>query len=96
MKADSQLLARANEENYYVMIYRETPVVHLDKATGVITFKHNGWHTRATASAMNHALDDVLGKDNHLKVSLNGGVLHLYGDPIRNDHTCKASALECN
>lgn len=59
IRRGSKLLAIANEPNYYVMIYHNTPVLHWDKNSGVVTFKHNGWKTRATAAAMNLALEDI-------------------------------------
>lgn len=59
IRRGSKLLAIADEPNYYVMIYHNTPVLHWDKVNGVVTFKHNGWKTRATAAAMNLALEDI-------------------------------------
>lgn len=59
LRRGSKLLSTANEDNYYVMIYHDTPVLYWDKINGIVTFKHNGWKTRATASAMNLALEDI-------------------------------------
>jgi hypothetical protein len=91
----SKLLAVANESDYYVMIYHGTPVVYMDRITGEIRFKHNGWETKATAQAMNYALDDIYEGLPHQRVSLVKGELKIdKTTPIENGETFHYLHLE--
>lgn len=54
----------ANEDQYAVAIYHNTPVVYWEKFDDEVFFKHNNWKTVSTAAAMTFALEDNLGLEN--------------------------------
>src|SRR4051794_14685641 len=90
LKRNSKLLSKANEPGYYVMIYHNTPVLYLDKDTDIVTLKHNGWETRATAAAMNYALEDI---ETDLRVRYTANNLYLGSNLLPNELRINRSEL---
>jgi hypothetical protein len=94
LSRNSKLLAKASDDNYYVMIYHNTPVVHLDKITSILTMKHSGWETKATAAAINYALDDIYGAGQHRRVRLLAGELSIDGFRVNDGEIFNYGTLE--
>ncbi|MDD3412606.1 MAG: hypothetical protein PHY47_01265 [Lachnospiraceae bacterium] len=84
LRRNSKLLQKANEDLYAVYLYHNTPVLYWDKVTNDVTLKHNGWETRATAAAMNYALEDI-GVDVRVRYTANN--LYLEGRLLPNQET---------